>query len=188
MRRTLVLILVYVLVGGVAAGCGKRRVPQALPPAPAPTVPEPPPPPPPAPELPPAGPAIMESEDEVFARKTLAELNAERPLKDVFFAYDSDRLREAELGVLHANAQWLERWTSTRILVEGHCDERGTAEYNLALGERRAARVKDYLVSLGIAPDRVATVSKGEEVPVCRESHEACWQQNRRGHAIITAK
>jgi hypothetical protein len=79
-------------------------------------------------------------------------------------------------------------WTSTRITVEGHCDSRGTAEYNLALGERRASAVKDYLVSLGIAPDRIATVSKGEETPVCLEESEGCWQQNRRGHPIITAK
>ena len=109
-------------------------------------------------------------------------------MKDVFFTLDSDRLREQELGVLHANAQWLERWTTTRITVEGHCDERGTSEYNLGLGDRRAARVKSYLVSLGIPPERIATVSKGKEEPVCQESQEACWQQNRRGHAVITAK
>jgi peptidoglycan-associated lipoprotein len=188
MRTTIAVILVSVLVGGVTAGCGKRRVQQPGPPPPATTVPEPPPPPPPVPDLPPAGPATMESEDDIFARKTLEELNADRPLKDVFFDFDSDRLPEPALGVLHANAQWLTRWTTTRITVEGHCDARGTAEYNLALGERRAASVKSYLVSLGIAPERVATVSKGEEDPVCRDPQESCWQQNRRGHPIITVK
>ena len=82
----------------------------------------------------------------------------------------------------------MKRWTSTRITVEGHCDERGTAEYNLGLGERRANAVKDYLVSLGIAADRVTVVSKGKEAPVCTEENESCWQQNRRGHFVITAK
>jgi peptidoglycan-associated lipoprotein len=72
--------------------------------------------------------------------------------------------------------------------VEGHCDERGTAEYNLALGERRANAVRDYLVSLGIPAARIQTVSKGKESPFCTESNEACWQQNRRGHFLITAK
>lgn len=187
MRRSLVVVLVCVLSGGAAIGCGKRRAPQAAP-APAATVPETPPAPPPAPEQAPADTPGVESEDEAFARKTLDQLNAERPLKDVFFEYDSDRLNEPHLGALSANAQWLERWKSTRIVVEGHCDERGTAEYNLALGDRRAVSVKNYLVSLGIAADRVATVSKGEEAAVCRESQESCWQQNRRGHSIITAK
>jgi peptidoglycan-associated lipoprotein len=188
MRRIFVVILVYVCIAGVTSACGKRRVLAPPAPAPASTVPEPPPPPPEVPELPPAAPAAIESEADIFARKTLEQLNAERPLKDVHFEFDSDRLRESELGVLHTNAQWLARWTATRITVEGHCDDRGTAEYNLALGERRAASVKNYLVSLGIAADRVATVSKGEEEPVCRESQEACWQQNRRGHAVITVK
>jgi peptidoglycan-associated lipoprotein len=73
-------------------------------------------------------------------------------------------------------------------MVEGHCDSRGTSEYNLALGERRAKAVQDYLVSLGVPADRVQTVSKGKEQPFCAEQNESCWQQNRRGHFIITAK
>jgi peptidoglycan-associated lipoprotein len=90
--------------------------------------------------------------------------------------------------VLGRSADYLKRWTSTRIVVEGHCDERGTAEYNLGLGERRAAAVKDYLVSLGISADRIAVVSKGKEAPQCTDSNETCWQQNRRGHPVFTAK
>jgi peptidoglycan-associated lipoprotein len=78
--------------------------------------------------------------------------------------------------------------TSQQPLSEGHCDERGTAEYNLGLGERRANAVKDYLVSLGIGADRILVVSKGKESPFCNEGNESCWQQNRRGHFIITAK
>ena len=82
----------------------------------------------------------------------------------------------------------MKRWTSTRITVEGHCDERGSTEYNLGLGDRRGAAVRDYLISLGIPGDRVVVVSKGKESPFCREPGEACWQQNRRGHFILTAK
>ena len=75
-----------------------------------------------------------------------------------------------------------------RITLEGHCDSRGSAEYNLALGQRRASAAKDYLVSLGVSGDRITVVSKGKEQPVCTEENDACWQQNRRGHPIITAK
>jgi peptidoglycan-associated lipoprotein len=82
----------------------------------------------------------------------------------------------------------MKRRMSTKILVEGHCDSRGTNEYNLALGERRADAVRDYLVSLGVGTDRVTIVSKGEEQPFCGDETESCWQQNRRGHFIFTAK
>ena len=89
---------------------------------------------------------------------------------------------------LQRNADYMRRWPSLRITVEGHCDERGTAEYNLSLGERRSAAVKSYLISLGVAADRITVISKGKESPFCREENEACWQQNRRGHFIVTAK
>jgi peptidoglycan-associated lipoprotein len=115
-------------------------------------------------------------------------LNAERPLDDVFFDLDEATIRADARGPLQKNAEWMKRWASTRVSVEGHCDERGTAEYNLALGERRANAVMEYLVSLGVASDRVAVVSKGKESPFCTESNESCWQQNRRGHFVITAK
>jgi len=82
----------------------------------------------------------------------------------------------------------LQQNPNVRITIEGHCDSIGTTEYNLALGERRAKAVKEYLVSLGIPGDRVATVSKGKEQPVCTDENEACWQRNRRGYHIITAK
>jgi peptidoglycan-associated lipoprotein len=107
------------------------------------------------------------TEEELFARKTLDELNAERPLGDVFFDLDQYSIRDDARAVLQRNAEWMRRWTSTRITVEGHCDARGTNEYNLALGERRATAVKDYLVSLGVASDRVVALSRGEESPVC---------------------
>jgi peptidoglycan-associated lipoprotein len=115
-------------------------------------------------------------------------LNAEKPLADAYFDYDKADLRDDARAALAANADWLKRFPSTRITVEGHADSRGTAEYNLALGQRRASAAKDYLVSLGVAADRITVVSKGKEQPVCTEESEACWQQNRRVHAVITAK
>ncbi len=110
------------------------------------------------------------------------------PLGIVYFDYDESEIRPDGRAALQENANFLRRWTSVRISVEGHCDSRGTSEYNLALGERRAAAVRDYLVSLGIAGGRILTVSRGEEQPVCREEDESCWSQNRRGFPIITAK
>ena len=102
--------------------------------------------------------------------------------------YDSSTLRDDGRAVASRNADYLKRWTGVRITVEGHADTRGTSEYNLALGERRAAAVKTYIVSLGVPADRIVTVSKGKEQPVCTEENEACWQRNRRGFHIITAK
>jgi len=106
----------------------------------------------------------------------------------VFFALDESDLTEASRGTLGKDVEWLKKWTSTKVMVEGHADSRGTNEYNLALGERRADAVRDYLVSLGVPTDRITIVSKGEEQPFCSEESESCWQQNRRGHFIVTAK
>jgi len=172
------------------AGCGKKKPapPPAAPPpqAEAPkTTPAPPPPPPAAPR---ETPARTPTEDEIFAGKSLADLNAEKPLGDVFFLLDSAQLGNDAKPTLQKDSEWLKRWTSTRIMIEGHADSRGSAEYNLALGERRASAVRDYLVNLGIAADRITVVSKGKEVPFCTEENEACWSQNRRGHFVITAK
>ncbi|MGE0704914.1 MAG: OmpA family protein, partial [Vicinamibacterales bacterium] len=89
---------------------------------------------------------------------------------------------------LQTNAEWMKRWQSTRIAIEGHCDSRGSSEYNLALGSRRAAAVRDYLVSLGVPANRIEVISKGKETPFCTQETEDCWQQNRRGHFIVTAK
>jgi peptidoglycan-associated lipoprotein len=168
-------------------GCAKKTPPSRID-APAPAAPElPPPPPPPPPDPAPAPPTAL-TEEEVFARKTIDELNAERPLGDALFDLDGSSIREDARAVLLTNAEWMRRWASTRITVEGHCDERGTSEYNLALGDRRAAAVRDYLIGLGVAPDRVVVVSKGKESPVCTDQTESCWQRNRRGHPVITAK
>jgi peptidoglycan-associated lipoprotein len=185
----LTLATVFVAAIGVgAAGCAKKAPPPApAPPPPAPTATAPPPPPPPPPPPTPA-PTPALSEEEIFAKKTLEQLNAEKPLSDVFFDLDMATLRDEGRSVLQKDAEWLRKWDSTKVTVEGHADSRGTTEYNLALGERRAQAVKDYLTSLEIAGDRILTISKGKESPFCTEETEACWQQNRRGHFIITAK
>jgi peptidoglycan-associated lipoprotein len=188
MRYPRLIALVALCATAVATGCAKRApaVAQVEPPAAAAV--EPPPPPPPPPPVPAPAPPPALTEEEIFARKTLAELNAERPLGDVFFNFDEFVIREDARPVLQRNAEWLQRWGSTRIMIEGHADERGTSEYNLALAERRANAAREYLSSLGISPDRIVGVSKGEESPFCTESHEGCWQQNRRGYFVITAK
>lgn len=119
---------------------------------------------------------------------TLQQLNEQKPLADVFFLYDSADLSDAARASLQKNAEWLRRWVSTTITVEGHADSRGTNEYNLALAERRAGSVRDYLVSLGVPATRMSIVSKGEEQPFCTEEAESCWSLNRRGHFVFTAK
>jgi peptidoglycan-associated lipoprotein len=106
-------------------------------------------------------------------------------LKDVHFAFDRSDLDPAARETLKANADWLRANPLARVQIEGHCDERGTNEYNLALGARRAAASKDYVVSLGVSVDRLSTASYGEEIPVCKESTEECWAKNRRGRFVI---
>ncbi|MCC6765664.1 MAG: peptidoglycan-associated lipoprotein Pal [Deltaproteobacteria bacterium] len=105
-------------------------------------------------------------------------------LKDVHFAYDSYELDGSGRDVLAANAEWLKENKRARTEIEGHCDERGTVEYNLALGAKRAKAVKDYLVSLGVASDRLTTISYGEELPLCRDAGEQCYARNRRVHFV----
>ena len=119
---------------------------------------------------------------------SLDELNSTSPLDPVFFNYDEAEILPEARTILQRNADWLREWPSTRIAVQGHCDERGTAEYNLALGNERASAVREYLVSLGIPGNRITTVSMGEEEPFCTDAHEGCWSRNRRGHFVVTAK
>jgi peptidoglycan-associated lipoprotein len=188
-RLTWFLALIVTLIVTVSA-CSKKVPPPAPAPPPPPAVPAappaPPPPPPPAP-APPSTPRAL-TEEEVFSRKSVDQLNAEKPLTDTYFDYDKSDLREDGRASLQKDAQYLKKWSSIVVSVEGHCDSRGSSEYNLALGSRRATAVKDYLVSLGVVANRITVVSKGKEQPFCGEETEACWQQNRRGHFIITAK
>jgi peptidoglycan-associated lipoprotein len=192
LRRCVLLVAAALLVVMSVSACSRRTPPPAppppAPPAPAPAPAPPPPPPTPAQAPAPAPPPRQLTEEEVFAQKTLAQLNAEAPLADVFFDLDMSSLRQDAQAILQKNVEYLRRWTSTRVAIEGHADARGTNEYNLALGERRGNAVRDYLISLGIAADRMQIVSRGEETPVCTDENEACWSRNRRGHFVFTAK
>lgn len=103
----------------------------------------------------------------------------------VHFAYDRSDLNDEDRSILQRQAAWLQKYPNVRVQLQGNCDERGTREYNLALGARRASAAKDYLVSLGVSPARVDTISYGKERPVCTESTESCWAQNRRAVTVI---
>lgn len=186
-----VLMLVAVLV---ATGCNRRK-PATPQPAPAPgaTTQQPS----AVTNAPPAPPTRVDdalpvppqplSEDAV-ANRSLDDLNRESPLKPVYFGLDSADLDDAGRAVASANAEVLKKYSTWVVTIEGHCDERGTAEYNLALGERRATAVKTYLTSLGISPDRVRIVSYGKEFPFNPGHTEDAWAQNRRGHFVITSR
>ncbi len=130
------------------------------------TVAAPPPPPPPAPPA--------ETMEEMFRKNVL----------DAFFDYDKSDVRPDAREALSRTAQFLRTNAAIKVTIEGHCDERGSTEYNLGLGERRAQATKQFLIQLGVAPERMETVSYGKEKPFCTASNEACWQQNRRGHFV----
>jgi peptidoglycan-associated lipoprotein len=105
----------------------------------------------------------------------------------VHFDYDRYAITSEGRDLLQRQAAWLQKYQQVRVTIEGHCDERGTREYNLALGARRANAVKEYLVGLGVSSRRMDTISYGKERPICTESSESCWSQNRRGVTTITS-
>ncbi len=114
------------------------------------------------------------TEEELFAQN----------VKDIYFDYDKYDIRAAEQGSLRGDAQFLQQHPNIHITIEGHCDERGSTEYNLALGTNRADAVKNALIQAGVSGDHIKTFSYGKEKPFCTESNEGCWQQNRRGHFV----
>jgi peptidoglycan-associated lipoprotein len=185
---TTVLLLVVMSV----AGCGKKQAPIARPmPPPFPGATTTPPSRPPAPPEPVAEPTIVPPEpvrDDAIASASLDDLNRNSPLKPVFFDLDSSDLSPEAQRALDENAATIKKYPSWAVTIEGHCDERGTAEYNLALGERRSVAARAYLVSLGIPADRVRTVSYGKEFPFDPGHDEAAFRKNRRAHFVITAK
>jgi peptidoglycan-associated lipoprotein len=128
--------------------------------------PPPPPPPPPPPTV---------TEEELFAQN----------VKDIFFDYDKYDIRASDQAAVQGDVQFLQQHSTIHIRVEGYCDERGSTEYNLALGTNRADAVKNALIQAGLSGDRIKTISYGKEKPFCTESNESCWQQNRRGHIVI---
>ena len=184
------LLAAMIALSLVAGACHKKQPPVARPlppPPPAPTVEsKPPAPPTPVPEAP-AQPSERVAEDSIGS-KSLDELNRNSPLKPLFYALDSSDVDSAGQATLQANADVLKKYMSWQITIEGHCDERGTAEYNLALGERRAVAARTYLLSLGIAADRIKTVSYGKEFPFDPGHDESAWSKNRRAHFVVTGK
>ena len=154
-----------------------------------------------APQVAPTGPVIEKvdepvaqvekpvlSEEELFQQRSLEELNKEQVLKKVNFDFDMYTIREDMKPVMQANANWLLKFPSVEVLVEGHCDERGTIEYNIALGEKRAEAAKNYLVSLGLNAAKVKTISYGKSKPLVQGVDEASYFQNRRAEFVITKK
>lgn len=128
------------------------------------------------------------SEEELFQQKSLEDLNKDQVLKRIHFDFDMYSIREDMKPLLQANANWLLKFPSVEVLVEGHCDERGTIEYNIALGEKRAEAAKNYLVSLGMNPAKVKIISYGKSKPLVQGVDEATYFQNRRAEFVITKK
>ena len=191
--RVAFFLLLMVTCGGLAA-CGGNKPPVARPMPPPPaaaasapsTAARPP-----APPEPVAEPTVVPQEPvraDAISSAALDDLNRSSPLKPAFFDYDSSELTPAGRAALDENATTLKRNASWAITIEGHCDERGTAEYNLALGERRAVAARTYLVSLGVPADRLRTVSYGKEFPFDPGHDENAFTKNRRAHFVITAK
>ncbi len=128
---------------------------------------------------------VFEREEERVKETVLSpEEEAQSVFKDVFFDFDKYNIREDARPVLNAVASFLNKHKKLNIVIEGHCDERGTNEYNLALGEKRAKSTKNYLVSLGVSPGRMIIITYGEEKPLCTQPNETCWQKNRRAHFV----
>ncbi|MGA2532322.1 MAG: peptidoglycan-associated lipoprotein Pal [Candidatus Aminicenantales bacterium] len=182
MKKYLIIALAVVLVFSFAVSCKKK--PKEVPPPP-PQVKE-------QPKIEKVEqPVVKEpvlSEEELYLQKSLEQINKEKPLANVYFDYDKALIREDAKPVLETNASWLNKFRTIKFLIEGHCDERGTEEYNLALGEKRAKAALDYLTTLGISSDRVKIISYGKSQPVDPGHNEAAWQKNRRDQFLIIEK
>jgi peptidoglycan-associated lipoprotein len=183
-----VLATVIILVPALMVGCAKRPVTIATA-APAPTgvtgvSPIASTPPTAHPEIPRAT-ARADTPTGMGARPAPSEFVAVRDLVDIHFDFDKSSIRPRDAEILDANAKWLRANEKALILIEGHCDERGTVEYNVALGDRRAKAAIDYLVAQGIAAARMTTISYGKERPKCTDHNEACWAKNRRAHFLV---
>jgi peptidoglycan-associated lipoprotein len=181
MKKLIVSTLAFVLVFTFFTGC-KKKVKEV-------------PPPPQVKEQPVVEkvqePVVKEpvlSEEEIFMSKSLEQINKEQPLAMIYFDYDKYFVREDAKSVLNGDAAWLKKFKTVKVLVEGHCDERGTEEYNLALGEKRAKSAMDYLLSLGVSGDRMKPISYGKSQALLSGHDEASWQKNRRAQFTIIEK
>ena len=186
-RAAQVMMMSLLLAGLMITGCARRpatTAATAATPAPAPRAATPAP--TPSPSAPSSGGAAAPAAAPAQTpRPSPKEFVAVAALKEVYFDFDKYDIRPEDAKTLDANAAWLKSNADNLLLIEGHCDERGTNEYNLALGERRAKATMNYLVSQGIQANRITIISYGEERPVCNEKTEACWAKNRRANFLV---
>jgi peptidoglycan-associated lipoprotein len=182
MKKLVIISLAIILVFSFAVSCKKK--PKSVPP-----------PPPQAQEQPKVekveAPVIQEptlSEEELFLQKSVDQINLEKPLGMIYFEYDKSVIRDDARSTLDANASWLKKFRSVKIRIEGHCDERGTEEYNIALGEKRAKSAQDYLLSLGVGSERMKIISYGKSQPINPGHDEGSWQMNRRAQFLVVEK
>lgn len=184
LRKTTPILLVLTLILVALTGCTAKPAPQTAPPALVATAPAPAPPPAPAP--------VVADEVEAPVEKSLQELQTELEssglLGHVYFDFDQAELRPDAGERLAKNAEFLRARPELSFTLQGHCDERGTSEYNIALGLKRATVAADYLTSNGVRAERLKIVSFGEERPFCTLSNEECWQKNRRAHFMLTGR
>jgi peptidoglycan-associated lipoprotein len=191
MRHTQFAVVAVLVIALGAGGCSKKKPPIARPLPPPPsstttgnTVPAPP---TPVPDTTPIPPEPKITDDPLMSGN-LDEINKNSPFQPVFFSLDSFEIEGPAQQALSTNASILKKYPSWVITIEGHCDERGTAEYNLALGEKRALAARAYLLSLGVPADRLRTVSYGKEFPFDPGHDESAWSNNRRAHFVVTSR
>lgn len=190
-RDSKALIVLVLLVTVVIAACDKKGKPPVARPMPPPAdtaAGEAKPPAPPEPVMEPTLAVPPMPDEDAINSKSLDDLNRDSPLQPLFFALDSSEVTGEGMKTMQDNAAVLKKYPGMQITIEGHCDERGTAEYNLALGERRALAAKNYLVSLGIPADKIKTVSYGKEFPFDPGRTEEAFAKNRRAHFVVTSK
>ena len=195
-RRLHLVVAILLTMSVVLVGCAKRPATTTaaapaptgtgmMTPAPAPTPTPPAAKPPAAPPAKPMAPPTAAPTPAPTARPAPKEFVSIPELKDIHFDFDKYDIGPGDAKILDANAGWLKSKPDQLLLIEGHCDERGTNEYNLALGERRAKAAMNYLVSQGVQAGRITIISYGEERPACAEHRESCWSQNRRAHFLV---
>ncbi len=182
MKKLIICLLAIMLILSFATACKKK--PKEVPP-----------PPPQTQEQPQVekveAPVVQEpqlTEEEIFLQKSLDQINREKPLGTIYFDYDRAVIRDDARSIMDGNSSWMKKFRTAKVLVEGHCDERGTEEYNLALGEKRAKAAQDYLLSTGVPADRLKIISYGKSQPLNPGHDESAWQMNRRAQFLVIEK
>lgn len=182
MKKLIIYSLAILLAFSLAVACKKK--PKEVPPPPPQTQEQP--------KVEKVEPPVVQepqlTEEELFLQKSLDQINREKPLGTIYFDYDKALIRDDARPTLEMNAAWLMKFKTAKILIEGHCDERGTEEYNLALGEKRAKATEDYLMSLGIPADRMKIISYGKSQPIDPGHDESAWAKNRRAQFLVIEK